>query len=237
MNTQEFLLNSVNEIYSEIYPNCYETDKGLYDMLKPYITLVDQNKLADVKDHMFSISVSDLLSCIETTYGIKRWKKKFSKTRVYRGIEDNIKNTLREFSSVEGIYLYGVCPSLTKINFGVNITDTVRPRRVVGTTLQPFADVKINKLSFRMREVLPQSIVDEFNIRCMAKGLLANNVMLRRNVVGFENVEKMFDFFNSLVNDSNTENIDKTVYNALSAFDNDEIREAEISVITDFGIV
>lgn len=237
MNNQEFLLNSVNEIYSEIYPNRYETDKRLYDMLKPYITLVDQNGLAGTKDHMFSISMANLLSCIETTYGLRKWKNRFAKTRVCQRIEDNIKNTLREFTSVEGIYLYSVCPGLTKVNFGVNITDRTRPGRVVSNTLHPFEDVKISKLSFRMREVLPQNIVDEFNIRCVSKGVLENNVMLRRNVIEFESVETMFDFFNSFVNDSNTENIDKVVYNALSAFDNDEIREAEITVVTDFGIV
>ena len=237
MNNQEFLLNSVNELYSELYPYCYETDKHLYDMLRPYIRLVDVANVVDRKDHMFTISVSNLLSCIDTTYGIKQWKEKFLKTRVFKKIEDNIKNTLNEFSSVEAIYLYGVCPSLTKINFGVNITEKVRFKRVVQNTLQPFADVKINKFAFRLREVLPQSIIDEFNLQCIAKGLLKNNIMLRRNVVNFESVEKMFDFFNKLVSDSNTENIEKTVYNAISVFDNDELRESEITLITDFNVV
>lgn len=235
MNQQEFLLDSVTEIYASLYPLCYDTDRALYDMVKPYVRIVDVGGVSVVKDHMFTISLSNLLSCIETGCGIEAWMERFSSTRRGRNIEDNIRGTLNDFTSVEAIYLYDVCPSMTRVTFGVTTSKTFRPARETSDVLRPFQDVKINALSFRLREVLPQNIVEGFNRACVAKGLLPNNVMTRRNVVEFESVEKMFDFLNRSVLKFLGEGDDQTVYNALSVFDNDSMRDVKVSVVTDFG--
>lgn len=230
------LLDSITEIYVDLFPNCYENDKKLYKILRPYIRAVDMNGISEKKDHSFSISTSNFLSCVDMTVGLNKWRKQYEKTKIYNNIEDNIKSTLNVMSSVEVMYFYNVCPNLVKINFGVNISETKRESKKISEIFNPITDVYPQNFVLRLRNLFKQNIIDELNKYSIAKGLLKNNVMIKNNNIEFENISKMFTFLAGFADTSKIENIDKTIYNQLELFDNENLSDVKITLITDFNI-
>ena len=235
-NKIKTLLDSVTEVYVDLFPNCYDNDKKLYKTLKPYIKSVDINGISDKKDHTFSISMTNFLSCINSTIGLNKWRKQYESTKLYTNIEDNIRCTLNSMSAIEVMYFYNVCPNLNNISFGVNISETSRPNRKISDIFNPIPDTYPKSLVLRLRSIFSQNIVEELNKYLITKGILKNNVMIRNNVVEFEDVSKMFALLANFTETSKTENIDKTIYNQLELFDNETLSDVKITFVTDFDI-
>jgi len=235
-NKIKVLLDSVTEVYADLFPNCYDNDKKLYKILKPYIRSVDVDGISEKKDHTFSISMTNFLSCINNSIGLNRWRRQYESTKLYDNIEDNIRSTLNSMTSVEVMYFYNVCPNLNNISFGVNISETNRPNRKVSDIFNPIPDAYPKGLVLRLRSAFKQDIVDEFNKYCITKGLLKNNVMVRNNIIEMEDVSKMFMLLANFTETSKIENIDKTIYNQLELFDNEVLSDVKITLVTDFEI-
>lgn len=235
-NKIKTLLDSVTEVYVDLFPNCYDNDKKLYKTLKPYIKSVDINDISNKKDHTFNISMTNFLSCINLTIGLNKWRKQYESTKLYTNIEDNIRCTLNSMSAIEVMYFYNVCPNLNNINFGINISETNRPNRKISDIFNPIPDTYPKSFVLRLRSIFNQNIVDELNKYFIAKGILKNNVMIRNNVVEFEDVSKMFALLANFIETSKIENIDKTIYNQLELFDNETLSDVKITFVTDFDI-
>lgn len=230
------LLDSITEVYVNLFPNCYEQDRQIYEILKPYVKSVDISGITEKTDHEFSISLFNFLSCIDSSIGLSKWRNNYEKTKIYNNIEDNIRGTLSKMSSIETIYFYKICPNLTNIIFEINITKTTRPVKKVSDIFNPIEDIFPKHFVVRLRNLFNQNIVNDINKYFITKNLLNNNAMVKTNNIEFKNVEQMFSFFSEFVEFSKIENIDKILYGQFELFDNENLTDVKITLVTDFDI-
>ena len=230
------LMHSVVSVSTDIYPMSYDVDDKLTLMIYPYIL---ENGVRPKGDTVqIKISYNAMLKCIDNTYGIKKYFDDFRKDfDVDKGIEANYEKLTERYSSIEILLLYGVFKNLVYINFNIHFDKDERKEREKNITVLKLPDLRIDTMSIKLRDFCDQNMTDVINKYIMTNTGFEDNVMSRKNVFMTESLTDFFTLLHDICQDLENGELGQALYEMFSFLDIDEIKNANLLVVTDWPVL
>ncbi len=227
------LLRSVLSVTTTIYPDMYETDKRLFEIIKPRLNI--KRKKVVYHGETFNISVREMLALIDIRYGFEKWLDEFSKKyNLDDGIDKNYRKLVNEYSSAEIILYYNLFPNLANITVSIVSGDDMRPKRDMNTTVMKLPDTEIDTIEIVLRDFYPQDVVDIINQFCIENGSFRNDGMSRTFTTVCDNVEEFHNVLKSIAEWGDNEEFLKVLLSPLVFTDINEIKDVAVIVTTDY---
>lgn len=227
------LLRSVLSVTSTIYPDAYETDKRLFDIIRP--KLKAGRRKVTYHGESFNISVREMLALIDMKYGFKKWFDEFSsKFNVDEGIDKNYKRLVSEYSSVEILMYYNIFQNLSNITVTIISGEDMRPQRVRNTTVMKLPDTVIDTIEIVLRDFYTQDVVDIINQFCIDNGSFRNDGMSRTFTTICDNMHDFHNVLKSIGEWGDNEDFVKVLLTPLLFTEIGEIANTAVIVTTDY---
>lgn len=227
------LLRSVLSVTSTIYPDVYDTDKRLFEIIKPKLNA--KRRKVVYHGETFNISVREMLALIDMKYGFEKWLGEFSsKYKLEEGIDRNYKRLTSEYSSVEILVYYNLFPNLANITVSIVSGDDLRPQRTMNTTVMKLPDTVIDTIEIVLRDFYTQDVVDIINQFCIENGSFRDDCMSRTFTTVCDTVKEFHDVLKSIAEWGDNDEFLKVLLSPLMFTEISEINDVAVIVTTDY---
>lgn len=227
------LLRRVLSVTTTIYPDAYEADRRLFEIIKP--KLKTKRKKVVYHGETFNISVREMLALIDIKYGFEKWLDDFSsKYNLDDGIDRNYTRLVSEYSSAEILIYYNLFQNLANITVSIVSGNDMRPQRTKKTTVMKLPDTEIDTIEIVLRDFYTQDIVDIINHFCIDNGSFRNDGMSRTFTTVCDNVEEFHNVLKSIAEWGDNDEFLKVLLAPLMFTDIPEIKDSAVIVTTDY---
>lgn len=229
------LLHSVLSLTVTIYPDAYETDRKLFETIKPKLKKNGSRSRRKFSGEVFNLSLREILILLDMKYGFRKWMSEFaSKFDVNEGIEANYDRLVREYSSAEIIVFYRIFPNLSNIGVRIYSGKDERPERVKNATVMRLPDSEIDAIEIVLREHYPQDVVDIINKFCIANGTFRDDSMSRSFTTMCDSVKDFHNVIRAISEWSGNEDFLKVLAEPIGFTEISEINDAAVIITTDY---
>lgn len=229
------LLHSVLSLTVTIYPDSYETDRKLFEVIKPKLKKGGTRLKRKFSGEVFNLTIREMLILLDMKYGFRKWMSDFaSKFDVNEGIEANYDRLVRDYSSVEIIIFYRIFPNLANIGIQIYSGNDERPERTKNATVMRLPDAEIDAIEVVLREHYSQEIVDIINRFCIANGTFRNDGMSRSFTTLCDTVKDFHNVLRAISEWSGNEELLKILVEPIGFTEISEINDCAVIITTDY---
>lgn len=230
------IMKSVVCVNVDLYPTDYETDQNFCDMIMSFIR--ERGIIPVDGVFTFDISFNTVLQCIDMKKKLSKYISEFkNEFDMSVGIGSDYDRLVSKYSSAEIILLYGLFPDLSYYHVNIYLNHDTRPTRKKNVTTLHLPDLQIDTMSIKLRDFLPQNVVDEINKYVVETTNFDDNVMSRKNTFMTNSIDEFFEAIEAFCQRLNNEYLYKEIYSAFSFLDIEEIKPSIMIIITDWPIL